>query len=86
MLIFSTFYIIPYFTIYNILKIYIYVCYALKHQLYHMLTILGRSITFGVDDEDIPFLSAALRGKYLTETLLEDLPRPVPDPESSTGA
>ena len=50
-----------------------------------MYTLYGRSVAFGINDEDVPPIIGLLKGRKLTPEFAASFPLPVPDETSSTG-
>ena len=57
----------------------------LASQLYHMYSLYGRSIAFGIDDADVIPIIGILKGRKLTKELADSFPLPILDETSPTG-
>ena len=57
----------------------------LASQLYHMFSLYGRSIAFGIDDADVIPIIGILKGRKLTKELADSFPQPIVDETSPTG-
>ena len=57
----------------------------LASQLYHMYSLYGRSIAFGIDDADVIPIIGILKGRKLTKELADTFPVPIVDESSPTG-